>query len=156
MTESVVALPNVSANGRPESPRASARARVKRSVTHGDQPRPRETTQTALREHTKARRAARVTTWPRRALRVMYLDAADSWIVRESTPSIRQVWATDYTASVPGDYPPFQLWCRVYRVPAVVAAAVLDSTKWCLIHPVRGPLLLAATAVGTAAVVTLT
>lgn len=75
-------------------------------------------------------------------LEVAYLDAADSWIVHESTPSIRQVWAADYTASVPGGYKPFAYWCRAYRYPAVAAAAVLDSTKLMLIHPVRGPLFL--------------
>jgi len=128
VTESVVALPNGSAIGGSDSPRASARVRVNRSVT----------------ERVRARPAggARVV---RRALRVMYVDAADSWIVRESTPSIRQVWRTDY-AALAVDHPAARVWCRVYRFPAVASAAVLDSIKWCAIHPVRGPLLAAASA----------
>ncbi|MEU7170281.1 hypothetical protein ABZ949_02170 [Micromonospora tulbaghiae] len=80
----------------------------------------------------------------------MYLDAADSWIVRESTPSIRQVWATDYPALARVDYAPFRVWCRVYKPAAVGSAAVLDSVKWLLIHPVRGPLFLSAVGVGAA------
>ncbi|MEV1013807.1 hypothetical protein AB0I89_23940 [Micromonospora sp. NPDC049801] len=89
----------------------------------------------------------------RRIGRVMYLDAADSWIVREATPSIRQVWATDYAALATIDYLPFRLWCRGYRYAAVSSAAVLDGVKWMLIHPVRGPLFLTATGAGVGAVV---
>lgn len=154
MTESVVALPNGSVSGRSESPRASARAMVNGSVTHGERRRPSPTPRTGARTQTGPSRMARVAAWPRRVGRVMYLDAADSWIVRDSTPSIRQVWSTDYTAAVPGDYAPFRWWCRGYRYPAVAAAAVLDSAKWILIHPVRGPLFITATGVGvvTAAV----
>ncbi|MEV1315406.1 hypothetical protein AB0J14_04895 [Micromonospora arborensis] len=84
----------------------------------------------------------------RRIGRVMYLDAADSWIVRESTPSIRQVWATDYATLATVDYAPFRVWCRAYKPMAVGSAAVLDSVKWMLIHPVRGPLFLTATGAG--------
>ncbi len=83
----------------------------------------------------------------------MYLDAADSWIVRESTPSIRQVWATDYAALATVDYLPFRLWCRGYRYVAVSSAAALDSVKWMLIHPVRGPLCLTAVGAGIAVAV---
>lgn len=136
MTESVVALPHGSAVGGVENPRASARARVKQSVTHRD----------------RVRRAA--ATQPvavaRRISRVMYRDAADSWIVRDSTPSIAQVWATDYAALATVDYAPFRVWCRFYRFPAVLFAAGLDSAKWMLIHPVRGPLFLTAVSVGVA------
>lgn len=82
--------------------------------------------------------------------RVMYLDAADSWIVSDSTPSIRQVWAADYAALATVNYTPFRMWCRSYRLFAVASAATLDSVKWCLIHPVRGPLFLTATSVGIA------
>jgi hypothetical protein len=138
VTESVVTLSNVSAVGGAEHPRASARARVKPSVTR--------------RDRVKRLGAARPLVAARRVGRVMYLDAADSWIVRESTPSIRQVWATDYSATVPGDFVPFARWCRAYRYPAVGAAAVLDSVKWMLIHPVRGPLFI-ATSVGVAAAI---
>lgn len=153
MTESVVALPNGSVSGRSENPRASARARVNGSVTHGERRRPSPTPRTAVRTQVGPSRMARVAAWPCHAGRVMYLDAADSWIVKNSTPSIRQVWSTDYAASIPGDYAPFRYWCRAYRYPAVAAAAVLDSAKWMLIHPVRGPLFLSATAGGVAAVV---
>lgn len=131
MTESVMALPHGSPSRGSDSPRASARARVNRSVTH--------------RDRVQAAKATRTGQFVARAVRVVYLDAADSWIVRESTPSIRQVWKADYTASVPGNYAPFRYWCRGWRYPAVASAAVLDSAKWALIHPVRGPLFLTAT-----------
>lgn len=138
MTESVVALPHGSVSGRSDSPRASGRARVNGSVTHRDR----------VRVVRGARTAERV----RQVVRVVYLDAADSWIVSEPSPSIRQVWAADYTASVPGGYAPFRYWCRGYRYPAVAFAAVLDSAKWALIHPVRGPLFLTLTGAGVTAV----
>jgi len=83
----------------------------------------------------------------------MYLDAADSWIVRESTPSIRQVWATNYAALATVDYAPFRVWCRFWRYPAVAFSAGTDSVKWMLIHPVRGPLFLTATGAGIAAAI---
>ncbi|MCW6003832.1 hypothetical protein K1W54_04445 [Micromonospora sp. CPCC 205371] len=85
--------------------------------------------------------------------RVVYLDTADAWLWSESTPSIRQVLATDYSASTPAGWLPFVVWCKAYKVPAVVFAAVLDSAKWFLIHPVRGPLFLAATGGSVAAVI---
>lgn len=138
MTESVVTLSNVSAVGGSDSPRASARARVKPSVTR--------------RDRVKRLGAARPVVFARRVGRVMYLDAADSWIVRESTPSIRTVWRTDYSAAMPADFVPYRRWCRAYRYPAVAAAAALDSVKWMLIHPVRGPLFI-ATSVGVAAAI---
>jgi hypothetical protein len=138
-TESVVALPHGSASGRSDSPRASGRARVNGSVTH--------------RDRVRVARGANLVAGARRMGRVMYLDAADSWIVRDSTPSIRQVWAADYTAAVPGDYAPFRFWCRGYRYPAVAFAALLDSAKWLLIHPVRGPLFLTAVGAGIAAAI---
>lgn len=136
MTESVVALPHGSPSRGSESPRASARARVKGSVTH--------------RDRVRAVKAARPVAYARRIGRVMYLDAADSWIVRESTPSIRQVWGTDYAALARVDYAPFRVWCRAYKPVAVSSAAVLDGVKWFLIHPVRGPLFLTATSAGIA------
>ncbi|MEU7978277.1 hypothetical protein AB0B63_07065 [Micromonospora sp. NPDC049081] len=80
----------------------------------------------------------------------MYLDAADSWIVREPSTSIRQVWATDYAALSGIDDPTYRAWCRLWRYPAVLSAAALDSTKFFLIHPVRGPLFLTAVGVGAA------
>lgn len=137
MTESVVTLPNVSVVGGSDSPRASARAKVKPSVTR--------------RDRVKRLRAARPVAAARRVGRVMYLDAADSWIVRESTPSIRVVWRTDYSATTP-EFVPYQRWCRAYRYPGIAFAAALDSMKWMLIHPVRGPLFI-ATSVGVAAAI---
>lgn len=100
--------------------------------------------------HTRAREAQRSVTARdqihqrrvspmRRVGRVMYLDAADSWIVREHSPAPATVWATDYTAHIPGAYRPFVLWCRAYRIPAVLVGAVLDGIKFLLIHPARGP-----------------
>lgn len=93
--------------------------------------------------------------WLRSASEVVYLDAADSWIVSESTPSIRRVWATDYSTCVPADYQPFIVWCRIWRYPAVVFAAVFDSVKWMLIHPLRGPLFIACIG-GTVAAIAFT
>lgn len=130
-------LSDVSAVGGSDSPRASARARVKPSVTR--------------RNRVRRLRTARPVVAARRVGRVMYLDAADSWIVRESTPSIRVVWRTDYSATTP-EFAPYRRWCRAYRYPAVAAAAALDSAKWMLIHPVRGPLFI-ATSVGVAAAI---
>ncbi|MEU0078496.1 hypothetical protein ABZY58_11420 [Micromonospora tulbaghiae] len=86
----------------------------------------------------------------RRVGRVMYRDAADSWIVRESTPSIRQVWRTDYAALASVDSAPLRVWCRFWRYPAVLFASGLDGAKWFLIHPVRGPLFITVTGGGVA------
>lgn len=150
MTESVVALPHGSPVRGVDNPRASARARGKGSVTH----RERVAGRKGARLGAAARRAGtRTVVWGRTTGRVMYLDAADSWIVRESAPSIRQVWATDYAALARVNYTPFRIWCRFWRYPAVLAAASLDSVKWALIHPVRGPLFLTATGAGIAVAV---
>lgn len=134
-TERVVALPNGSPSRGVDSPPVR-RTRTRARVT--DTPRSHKAKAAAI----AARRRIRS------AVEVMYLDAADSWIVKDSTPSISQVWNTDYSTTVPGGYAPFRAWCRAYRYPAVAAAAVLDSTKWFLIHPVRGPLFTAAVGVG--------
>lgn len=139
MTESVVALPHGTAGGRSDSPRASARARVKGSVTH--------------REQKRSVGQARPVRFARQVGRVMYRDAADSWIVRESTPSIRQVWSTDYAALASVDWAPFRVWCRFWRYPAVFFASATDGAKFFLIHPVRGPLFIGAVAGGTVAAV---
>ena len=134
ITDSVVTLANDSAIAGGHSPPARrTRARTRVPVTAR-----------SLQFRAAARRQVR--SW----VRVVYLDAADSWIVSERSPSIREVWNADYT--VPGDYAPFRTWCRVYRYPAVVAAVVLDGIKWTLVHPVRGPLAIAATTAGAAAV----
>jgi hypothetical protein len=127
----------------PNGARVSARARARASVAEGDD----------ARVAKAARIAARGPALPVRLPRVVYLDAADSWLWSESTPSIRQVWATDYSSGAPAGWLPFVVWCKAYRLPAVVSAALLDSIKWMLIHPVRGPLFLAATGGGVAAIV---
>jgi hypothetical protein len=77
-----------------------------------------------------------------RALRTVYLDAADSWIVSETSPALRTVWATDYAGSVPGGHPLLRGWCRAWKPAAVLFAAVCDGLKWLLAHPLRGPLFL--------------
>jgi hypothetical protein len=123
----------------------SARARARTSVAEGDD----------ARVAKQARVAARRPALPVRLLRVVYLDAADSWLLSESTPSIKVVWRADYSASAPAGWLPFVVWCKAYKPAAVMFAALLDSAKWLLIHPVRGPLLIAATG-GTAAALTLT
>lgn len=142
MTESVVALPNGSHVGSADSPRVRrTRTRARTMVTAR-----------SGRAKAAARRAKAV---GRNVAEVMYLDAADSWIVRESTPSLRALWATDYAAHVPGGYTPFVVWCRAYRLFAVASAAPLHALLWLLVHPVRGPLFLTVTGAGiTAAALT--
>jgi hypothetical protein len=73
----------------------------------------------------------------------MYLDAADSWVVRDHSPAPRAVWNSDYTVSVPDAYPPFVWWCRFWRYPAVVLGCAFDAAKFLHIHPVRGPVTIA-------------
>jgi hypothetical protein len=70
----------------------------------------------------------------------MWLDAADSWIVREHSPAPLTVWRTDWTAHL--DNPPraYSVWCHVWRPIGTTAGAVLDATKFLLVHPARGPL----------------
>lgn len=140
MTESVVALPSGTAVG--DSDRARARrARTRASVDATDRSR-------------KAREvAARTGLGIRRFGRVMYADVEGSWIVRDATPSISQLWKTDYPAIASIDYAPFRIWCRAYRYPAVAFAAVLDSAKWALIHPVRGPLFITTVGAGITAAI---
>lgn len=139
MTESVVTLPHGSASEGGQRARVSARARGRTSVTK--------------RDRIQAIRGSRVVVAARQIGRVAYLDAADSWIVRDSTPSIKQVWQADYSVTVPGGYAPFRYWCKTYRYPAVAAAAVFDSAKWMLIHPVRGPLFISTVGAGIAAAI---
>lgn len=75
----------------------------------------------------------------RRAARVVYRDTVDGWIVQNRTLSIGEVWNISY--AVPGDWAPFRLWCTFYtRTVGTFCAAALDSAKWFLIHPVRGPI----------------
>lgn len=80
----------------------------------------------------------------RRMVRVVYLDAADSWIVRESSPAPRTVWRTDYTAHLISPPTAYVRWCRVWRYPGTVLGATCDGLKFFLIHPVRGPLAIVA------------
>jgi hypothetical protein len=126
MTVSEMAVPYGTTVPGVDSPRVLTRTRARTSVADGD----------GARVTKQARRAPVVV----RLARVMYLDAADSWIVSDSTPSIRTVWKTSYVAAAPAGWLPFVIWCHAYRVPAVLLAAVLDAVKWLLIHPLRGPL----------------
>jgi len=81
---------------------------------------------------------------------VVYLDTADGFLLNEASPTIRQVWNTNYADASPIDWPTYRAWCRVWKPVAVGAAAVCDSAKFFLIHPVRGPLSVTAAAVGIA------
>lgn len=141
MTVSEMAVPNGIPVAGGDSPRVLTRARARPSVTRSDTARPVQ-----ARENSAVRGSA-----VSRLVRVAYLDAADSWIVSDSTPSIRAVWKTDYAAAAPAGWLPFVVWCKAYRLPAVVLAAMLDSVKWMLIHPVRGPLFLTIAGGTTAA-----
>lgn len=105
VTDGVVALPHGSPVEGVQRAQVSARARTRTSVTDRDLLRPSK--------------AATVKARLRHFGRVMYLDAADSWIVKDSTPSISVVWNTDYSTTVPGNYQPFVRWCRIWRYPAV-------------------------------------
>lgn len=132
-----MALPDGSHVGGPTRVGVNARARVKRSL--------------AQRDQTRKARLAQIAAVAGRISRVMWLDAADSWIVRDSTPSLRRVWATDYTAHLQDPYGPYVWWCKGYRLFAVATVAPLHAVLWLLAHPVRGPLFLTATGVGIAA-----
>lgn len=132
MTVSEMAVPNGSPTIGVDAPRVLTRARARPSVTRSD------TAQPARAKESTAVRGSAVS----RLVRVAYLDAADSWIVSDFTPSIKTVWRTDYAAAAPGHWLPFVAWCKTYRVLAVVLATLLDSLKWMLIHPLRGPLFL--------------
>lgn len=103
---------------------------------------------------TRASWATRTRSRVRREVQVVYLDTADSWLLTGRAPSAKDIWRADYAANVPADFAPFVMWCRAYRVPAVLVALLLDGTKWLLVHPVRGPLTL-LTAVATTAAVNL-
>jgi hypothetical protein len=81
----------------------------------------------------------------RRIARVMWLDAADSWIVREHSPAPATVWNTDYHLTNP--HPAYVRWCHLWRPIGTTAGAALDGLKVLLIHPVRGPLTVSAAAV---------
>lgn len=83
----------------------------------------------------------------RRVGRVMWLDATDSWIVREHSPSPRTVWNTDYSAHLNNPHHAYVRWCQLWRPIGTTAGATLDGLKVLLIHPVRGPLTLSAAAV---------
>jgi hypothetical protein len=75
----------------------------------------------------------------RRAVRVVYRDTVDGWIVQNRTLSMGEVFTMQY--AVPGDWKPFRIWCTVYtRTFGTLSAALLDGAKWLLIHPVRGPI----------------
>lgn len=129
MTESVMAVPHGSPVRGVDSPRASAHAKVKQSVTDRD----REIELAGTNLFT-------------RALDVVYSDTADSWIVGESTPSLKALWATSYADRIPADYTPLRVWCRAYRVVAVAVAAPLHILLFLLTHPLRGPITVLITA----------
>jgi hypothetical protein len=70
----------------------------------------------------------------------MWLDAADSWIAEERSPSAKTVWRTDYTAHLGVVWRPYGVWAKCWRPLAVVVALLLDALKLMFVHPVRGPL----------------
>jgi hypothetical protein len=106
----------------------NARARVKPSVT--------------ARNRKRTRQAPSVG----RFFRVVYLDATDSWIAHERSPSAKTVWATDHTAHLDTVWKPYRVWATGYRAPAVFFALLLDAIKFLLIHPLRGPITLTVAA----------
>ncbi|AEV86848.1 hypothetical protein ACWT_5830 [Actinoplanes sp. SE50] len=74
-----------------------------------------------------------------RLARIVYLDAADSWITEERSPSAKTVWRTDYTAGLDTVWTPYRYWTYAWRPIAVLAALFLDALKFLFIHPFRGP-----------------
>ena len=130
LTERVVALPYGSGEG------SGDRARVRRTRTR------------ARVVDTDSNHKARVWAQLHRLKNVgqiLYHDIEGAWIFRHSTPSLRDVWCTNHAELAGISHPAFVGWCRVYRLLGVAAAAVCDGIKWCLIHPVRGPLLILTT-----------
>lgn len=136
VTECVVALPHGSASAGVDSPpvrRTRVRARV------ADTP----------RSHKVRAATSRVRRVVRNTAEVAYLDAADGFILNSRSQTIREVVATDYAAASPlRDYRPFRVWCRVWKPVAVTVVTGVDTAKFLLVHPVRGPLTLTAVAVG--------
>lgn len=108
----------------------NARARVKQSVTARDRPRTSGTSRMS------------------RVVRVVYLDTADSWIFRESTPSVRAVFDNRYLDALGKDAGPLMLWCAAYRYFAATVALILNAALWLFIHPLRGPLTITLAAAG--------
>ncbi len=137
MTERVVALPHGSASAGVDSPPVR-RTRVRAMVA------------ATPRSHKARAAAARTRRGLRSVVEVVYLDAADSFLVNERSQTVRQVWNTNYADASPIDSPTYRAWCRVWKPVAVVSATACDSAKFFLIHPVRGPLAVTATAVGIA------
>lgn len=82
----------------------------------------------------------------RRAGRIVWLDARDSWIAEERSPSAKTVWNTDYTAHLEQVWAPYRIWTRAYRPAAVAVALTFDFFKLLLINPLTGPLTLGAAA----------
>lgn len=128
MTDSVMAVPHGSPARGVDSPRASARANVKQSVT--------------ARDRRRTLLGARVA----RIARVVYLDAADSWIAEERSPSAKTVWHTDWTAHLDVVWAPYAVWTNVWRPVAALVALLLDVAKFLFIHPARGPFTLTTVA----------
>lgn len=100
----------------------NARARVNRSVTARDRQRTSQASGVA------------------RFFRVVYLDAVDSWIAEERSPSAKTVWRTDHTAHLDNPWAPYRYWAKAWRPVAVLVAVLLDAVKFLFVHPVRGPL----------------
>jgi hypothetical protein len=85
----------------------------------------------------RTRRTSRARGGVARMVRVVYTDAADSWIVREQSPSAKTVWRTDHTAHLDRPWKPYRAWAFCYRPVAVLFAFTLDGVKFLLIHPGR-------------------
>lgn len=132
----------------PAQPASPAPSQTTARRRPSPRPRPAADTQTphlhAVTDEVRARptRASRV----RRLVRVVYTDAADSWIAEERSPSAKTVWRTDHTAHLDELWKPYGMWAKAYRPAAVTVALLLDAIKFLLVHPLRGPLTTAVTA----------
>src|SRR6185436_13504788 len=94
----------------PDSPKPAATATAERPARPKVVP---------LHPNTTARRRTPTVT---RLARIVYLDAADSWIAEERSPSAKTVLSTDYTAGMDTVWAPYRAWTYIYRPPAVLFA----------------------------------